>query len=63
MAGQRRTTLHSTMLLLYRTASAADGTASADFTFHYASTISRFRYMKGDVMNTLHSTMLLLYLV
>ena len=53
--------LHSTMLLLYLVS--WDGTTESNdiFTFHYASTLSRDRFIWFGSVPHLHSTMLLLY--
>ena len=54
-------TLHSTMLLLYQRTVLNDIYKANNFTFHYASTISRFLGGTPGVYPPLHSTMLLLY--
>ena len=56
-----RSHLHSTMLLLYPASSDTRFMMISSFTFHYASTLSKY-YSEGDtVYLNLHSTMLLLY--
>ena len=54
--------LHSTMLLLYPERQGTDTRADPEFTFHYASTLSKERRScHSELLSHLHSTMLLLY--